>query len=70
MNICSTAKQGDSVAGHAYICDCDVIHEEAVGDVRSKLQSKDGDIQLASLFKLFGEGTRGRSCAIHSRTIM
>ena len=41
-----------------YSCDCDVIHEELVSDVRGKMQSKDSYIQLAALFKIFGDGTR------------
>ena len=41
-----------------YSCNCDVIHEDIVKDVQSKMQPKDDYIQLASLFKLFGDGTR------------
>ena len=37
----------------SYICNCDVIHEDIVNDVKSKIQPKDDYIQLASLFKLF-----------------
>lgn len=39
-------------------CDCDVIHENLVNDTRKKMQSKEDYIQLASLFKLFGDSTR------------
>lgn len=39
-------------------CDCDVIHEDLVNDTRKKMQSKEDYIQLASLFKLFGDSTR------------
>lgn len=39
-------------------CDCEVIHEEVVDNVRKKMESKDSYIELASLFKLFGDGTR------------
>lgn len=39
-------------------CDCDVIHEDIVNDTRKKLQSEDEYMQLAMLFKLFGDGTR------------
>ena len=42
----------------SYICNCDVIHEDIVNDVKFKMQPKDDYIQLASLFKLFGDGTR------------
>ena len=41
-----------------YTCDCGVIHEEAVNEVRSKMEKKQSYIQLASLYKLFGDGTR------------
>lgn len=40
------------------LCDCEVIHEEIVNSVREKMLRKDVYIDLASLFKLFGDGTR------------
>ena len=39
-------------------CDCEVIHEELVEETRKKMMTKDEYIKLASLFKLFGDGTR------------
>ena len=39
-------------------CDCEVIHEEIVNSASEKMLSKDMYIELASLFKLFGDGTR------------
>lgn len=42
----------------SFFCDCEVIHEETVKDVRSKMQAKDEYMQLAALFKMFGDGTR------------
>lgn len=39
-------------------CDCEVIHEEVVNETRDKMLNKDLYIELASLFKLFGDGTR------------
>lgn len=39
-------------------CSCEVIHEDVVDNVREKMESKDIYIELASLFKLFGDGTR------------
>ena len=39
-------------------CDCDVIHEDVVNGVRKKMLDKDEYIELASLFKIFGDGTR------------
>lgn len=40
------------------VCDCEVIHEELVSAVRGKLPDKDEYLALASLFKMFGDGTR------------
>ena len=39
-------------------CSCEIIHEDVVREVRNKLSDKDEYISLASLFKLFGDGTR------------
>lgn len=39
-------------------CDCDVIHEETVNDTKKKMLEIKDYIDLASLFKLFGDGTR------------
>jgi len=41
-----------------FTCDCDVIHEDVVNEVKSKMQPKDEYIQLASLYKMFGDATR------------
>ena len=40
------------MAHSEYTCNCDVIHEDVVNEVRNKLQTKEDYIQLASLFKL------------------
>lgn len=40
------------------VCDCEVIHADVVNSVAEKMSSKDEYIGLASLFKLFGDGTR------------
>jgi len=40
------------------VCSCDVIHEEVVHQVQEKLCSQEDYLQLAALFKLFGDGTR------------
>ena len=42
------------------VCDCDVIHEEIVNDTRNKMQPKEDYMKLATLFKIFGDGTRVR----------
>lgn len=41
-----------------FSCDCDVIHEEVVNTIRGKMKPKEEYLDLASLFKLFGDGTR------------
>lgn len=41
-----------------FTCDCDVIHEDIVQEIRNKMQPKEEYLKLASLFKLFGDGTR------------
>ena len=38
--------------------DCEVIHEEVVQDTKGKMLDKEQYIELASLFKLFGDPTR------------
>ncbi len=40
------------------ICSCEIIHEDVVRDVAALLSDPDEYIALASLFKLFGDGTR------------
>ena len=41
-----------------HICDCDMIHEEIVETTRSRMQEETEYQELASLFKMFGDGTR------------
>ena len=40
------------------VCDCDMIHEEVVEATRSRMQEEAEYLDLASLFKMFGDGTR------------
>lgn len=40
------------------LCDCEVIHDDIVDEVRGKMSSKEEYMELAALFKLFGDGTR------------
>ena len=40
------------------VCSCEIIHEDVVRDVRAQLLDKERYISLATLFKLFGDGTR------------
>ncbi len=39
-------------------CSCEVIHEEVVNRIKTGMTSKEEYLALASLFKLFGDGTR------------
>ncbi len=41
-----------------YFCDCEVIHEDAVNEVRAKLLCENEYFSLAELYKMFGDGTR------------
>ena len=42
------------------VCDCESIHADVVEAVKPQLLEQDEAIDLASLFKLFGDGTRVR----------
>ena len=42
----------------AFSCDCEVIHKDIVDGVRGKIREKDEYLNLAALFKIFGDGTR------------
>ncbi|ACL18988.1 ArsR family transcriptional regulator [Desulfitobacterium sp. LBE] len=39
-------------------CDCNTIHEDVVADVREHMPDEDNLIDLADLFKVFGDSTR------------
>ena len=41
-----------------HICDCEMIHEAVVEDTRGKMQEENEYQHLATLFKMFGDGTR------------
>jgi len=41
-----------------HICDCEMIHREVVENTRQKMQEEEEYLNLASLFKMFGDGTR------------
>jgi len=41
-----------------HMCDCDMIHEKTVENTRSRMQEETEYVDLASLFKMFGDGTR------------
>lgn len=39
-------------------CGCEAIHESMVADTRSKMKPEEDYSRLATLYKLFGDGTR------------
>ncbi len=39
-------------------CDCNVIHEDVVNQVREKMPQEENLCDLAELFKVFGDSTR------------
>ncbi len=39
-------------------CDCNVIHEDIVNQVRDKMPQEESLYDLAELFKVFGDSTR------------
>ncbi|NLC44330.1 MAG: winged helix-turn-helix transcriptional regulator [Clostridiales bacterium] len=41
-------------------CDCDVIHQDVVNRVRKKMPEEEILLDLAELFKVFGDSTRIR----------
>ena len=41
-----------------FICDCDVIHEDAVRRVRAAMPDRDRFYSLANLYKTFADNTR------------
>lgn len=43
---------------HPVMCDCDVIHEEVVNNVREKMHPRESYFQLADLYKMFSDSTR------------
>ncbi len=47
-------------------CDCNVIHEDVVKAVKSKMPADEDLYDLAELFKVFGDTTRVKIlCALH-----
>ncbi|MCL2678341.1 MAG: metalloregulator ArsR/SmtB family transcription factor [Clostridiales bacterium] len=42
------------------LCDCEVIHEEAVSAARARMAGKSELGKLAGLYKMFSDGTRVR----------
>jgi DNA-binding transcriptional ArsR family regulator len=47
-------------ASNSERCDCNIIHEEVVAEVRAKMPDEEVLMDLADLFKVFGDSTRVR----------
>lgn len=46
-------------------CDCNVIHQDIVSQVRAKMPDEEPIYEVADLFKVFGDSTRARIiCAL------
>ena len=45
-------------------CSCNIIHEDVVRRVRKKIPREETLIDLAELFKIFGDSTRIKSSAL------
>ncbi len=41
-----------------YVCDCEVIHEQTVNEVKKHMLQSDDYTDLASLYKMFADATR------------
>lgn len=41
-----------------HICDCEMIHENLVEDTRKRMREEGEYVSLATLFKMFGDGTK------------
>jgi len=39
-------------------CDCNIIHEDVISDVRQHMPDEEDLLDLADLFKVFGDSTR------------
>ena len=48
-------------------CDCEVIHEEAVCKAQTAMAEAEEYVQLASLMKMFGDGTRAKILHVLSK---
>lgn len=40
------------------MCECEDVHDDIIEEVRSRMSAKEEYLELASLFKMFGDGTR------------
>ena len=51
-------------------CDCNIIHEDVVGEVRAKMPAEEVLMDLADLFKVFGDSTRVRILSALQHSVM
>ena len=52
------SKSGEDKKVSADVCDCDVIHEDAVERVRAVMPDGNDFYELANLYKMFADNTR------------
>ena len=58
-------RRGNMAEKKAEICDCEVIHKEAVQAVRATLPDDEIMFELADFYKIFGDTTRSKIlCAL------
>ncbi len=48
----------DNFTKDPYRCDCSVIHEEVVAEVRGKMPDDDALLDVTDIFKVFSDSTR------------
>ncbi|MCL1795440.1 MAG: metalloregulator ArsR/SmtB family transcription factor [Clostridia bacterium] len=53
----TTRTEGSSLRMH---CDCEVIHQDVVQNVRERMPPRDDFLSLANLYKMFSDPTRVR----------
>ena len=47
----------------AEMCDCNVIHENVVEDVKSKMLDNEFITEISTFFKILGDNTRNSFCS-------
>lgn len=52
--------KGQMIMEEQPVCSCEIIHADAIQNAAAQLSDSDTYIALATLFKLFGDGTRVR----------
>lgn len=58
MNNYSTNKEGENLTKDEVFCDCDVIHEDVVNEVKARMPNNEDIYDLSEFFKVLGDKTR------------